>query len=543
MASIVGKKINGGTYYYLVDSARVDGAPRIVGQRYLGTAADIAAAVSGARGVPARTEHRAFGAVAAVWAIMTRLGVAALADELLGPARRSPTPGARLALAVVHRIVGPTGDGPWWTTTAADRFLRPRPDPAALDPRAFWAAMDRLPADHLDRLADAVLARAAEPFGVAGDALALDLPAFGTLSDTAPAHRQDTRPVLLGLRLIASRDGVIPLLARPYLRTGLAEADAETAIRTLAEQHRRADLNRELTLVLEPGQHDRIPELIGDGQHVVAALPLSDFPTLAKESASVRVVDDDRFPGVRVRDTRCRFAAVDLRVLVVRSATLHAAQSLAFADALTTATRQLSELARALTRGTVRRSRDRIMAEVAGITRNRRVDRVLSATVTGGDGEPPRLHWRIDEAASRALHTEVFGCQLIATSRDTWGVDEILTAYRARHYLDSTLRQLDDPAVAPWPGFEWTEHRLAVHALVGVLATTVTHVMRHEAHRSGLDFSVRELLDGLAGVEETVLRYPSTGGRPRTAHRLTDPTAEQQRLIDLFDLRRYAPHS
>ncbi|MEQ7011094.1 hypothetical protein ABN028_33440, partial [Actinopolymorpha sp. B17G11] len=98
MASVVGKRINGRTYYYLAESRRVDGTPRIVAQRYLGTAADIAAAVSAVldgdapggrapgggaagggaaggrapgRGGPDRTRHLAFGDVAAVWGVLT----------------------------------------------------------------------------------------------------------------------------------------------------------------------------------------------------------------------------------------------------------------------------------------------------------------------------------------------------------------------------------------------------------------------------------------------------------------------------------------
>jgi hypothetical protein len=36
MASIVGKRRGKHTYYYLVESARVGGKPRIVSQQYLG---------------------------------------------------------------------------------------------------------------------------------------------------------------------------------------------------------------------------------------------------------------------------------------------------------------------------------------------------------------------------------------------------------------------------------------------------------------------------------------------------------------------------
>ena len=45
MASIVPKKKGKKTYYYAVESARVNGKPRIVHQDYLGTAEKIAALV------------------------------------------------------------------------------------------------------------------------------------------------------------------------------------------------------------------------------------------------------------------------------------------------------------------------------------------------------------------------------------------------------------------------------------------------------------------------------------------------------------------
>lgn len=53
--------------------------------------------------------------------------------------------------------------------------------------------------------------------------------------------------------------------------------------------------------------------------------------------------------------------------------------------------------------------------------------------------------------------------------------------------------------------------------------------------------SVRELLATLDGIEETVLLYPSTGGRPKARRTLTETTPTQQRLHDLLGLDRYAP--
>ena len=67
MPSIVGKRQGNQTYYYLVESARVDGKPRIVSQQYLGSAAEVMAKLADApAGEPVRTQHKGFGDLAAV---------------------------------------------------------------------------------------------------------------------------------------------------------------------------------------------------------------------------------------------------------------------------------------------------------------------------------------------------------------------------------------------------------------------------------------------------------------------------------------------
>ena len=62
MASLIAKKKANKLYYYVVESARVDGKPRIVHQTYLGTAEKVAALVSGSR----MTKRRLQAVLAAV---------------------------------------------------------------------------------------------------------------------------------------------------------------------------------------------------------------------------------------------------------------------------------------------------------------------------------------------------------------------------------------------------------------------------------------------------------------------------------------------
>jgi hypothetical protein len=146
MASLYPKKISGKTYWYLREMGRVDGKPKMVSERYLGTAADIEALLDARKAalLPERTRHLAFGDVARAWGVLQDLGVAAIIDEVTGarPAGLPLSAGTYLALAALNRVVAPCsklGFADWWKTTAADRFTR---IPAsALDHRRFWDAM------------------------------------------------------------------------------------------------------------------------------------------------------------------------------------------------------------------------------------------------------------------------------------------------------------------------------------------------------------------------------------------------------------------
>ena len=89
----------------------------------------------------------------------------------------------------------------------------------------------------------------------------------------------------------------------------------------------------------------------------------------------------------------------------------------------------------------------------------------------------------------------------------------------------------------------WTDHNIRVHVFTCVLALQLARLMRYRARQEGLDLSVRELLGQLGGIEETVLVYPSTGGRPKARRMTTELTGHQPGLYHIFGLARWAPKS
>ena len=89
MASLYKKIISGKPYWYLREMGWVDGKPKLVSERYLGSAADIEALLDAreAAALPDRTRHLGFGDVAAAWGMLEDLGVAGIIDEVSGGRR------------------------------------------------------------------------------------------------------------------------------------------------------------------------------------------------------------------------------------------------------------------------------------------------------------------------------------------------------------------------------------------------------------------------------------------------------------------------
>jgi transposase len=573
VASLYKKVISGKPYWYLREMAWVEGKPKMVSERYLGSAADIAALVEAreAAVMPERTRHLAFGDLAAGWGILTRLGVIEAIDEVVGCRRADAgaTVGTYLALAALNRLVDPCSKrafSDWWKTTAADRFIKV--PTAVLDHRRFWDAMHAVTLDELAAIEHRLALRMIEVFGLDISALALDMTNFATYIDSTNAKapiaawgkakqkRSDLR--LVGLGLVVTRDGGVPLVSHAYpgnrpdvtqfatmidllvaRYTAVATAGPEAATATVTPP--------QMTVVFDAGQNSvaNFAHLAAAGLAFVGSVPPSDCPDLLARPATDRsIVDTDRFDGLTALQTRRKVYGTDRRVVLTHSPTLHQAQSRGLDQTLATASAKLSELADTLARGKTRRPRAKVEAEITQIIKDPWVRRVVHVDLTGTNPPQHRLTFCVDEQARSDLEDEVFGKRVLITGRDDWPVADVVAAYRSQSEAEFGFRQMKDPHVVSFsPMHHPTDHNIRVHTFTCALALQIAHLMRRHADQHDLHLSVRELLDTLADIEETVLIYPSTGGRPKARRMLTETTPTQDQLAEIFDLNRWAPRT
>src|ERR1700751_1949030 len=146
MPSLVAKKKGNKLYYYVVESARVQGQPRIVHQAYLGTAEKLAEMVRDRTApVPLAATTREFGLPAALWSVAQQTGVWDLLQSLWPAPRSGPSPPHYLLLAAMHRVCQPgpkTEVAEWYRKSSlsalwdfsAERFTS----------QAFWDAFEQI---------------------------------------------------------------------------------------------------------------------------------------------------------------------------------------------------------------------------------------------------------------------------------------------------------------------------------------------------------------------------------------------------------------
>lgn len=425
----------------------------------------------------------------------------------------------------------------------------------------FWDAMHKVTEDQLAEIEQRLAVAMITTFNLDISALALDMTNFATYIDSAntlapiaqrgKAKQKRTDLRLVGLGLVVTRDGGVPLVAHAYPGNKPDVTQFPLMIDLLSSRHAAlaAKAGRatpaEMTVVFDAGQNSlsNFAHVTAKGLAFVGSIPPSIVADLlALPASDRRIVATDRFGGLSAVETRRVVYGSERRVILTHSPTLHEKQAVGFAQTLHKAEGLLTELAATLERGKTRRSTEQVAEEIRSITHDAWVRRVLIWDLTGTTPATHHLTFTVDDDARLMLEAEVFGKRILVTDHDDWPVSDVVAAYRSQSDAEFSFRQLKDPHVVSFsPMHHRTEHNIRVHTFTCVLALQIAHLMRRQAEHAGLHLSVRELLDQLEKIQETVMIFPSTGGRPKARRMLTTTTPTQDQLAEIFNLAKWAP--
>ena len=566
MPSLVAKKKGNKLYYYVVESARVEGKPRIVHQAYLGTAEKLAEMVRDRTApIPVSATLRDFGLPAALWAAAQQTGVWDLLHSLWPKSRSAPSAAHYVLLAAIHRICQPgpkTEVAEWYRHSILSALWDFAPQ--RFTSQAFWDTFEQiLPEDQqdlppeqdpLEQAQLRLLGLWKEKQLVSRRLLAYDTTNFYTYIASTNTrnqlaqrgHNKQGRHNLRQVGLSYVLDGEHGLSLCHHVYPGNV-ADVEEFSTALTRIPRMLDQNQiareTVTLVLDKGAAalGSTVALEESGLGWISALPWNQAPgELRSRAVEELPVCSSAQPGVRAAAEKMLVHGREYLCVVKYSASFASEQLHSITTSLSRVLQALRRLARDLNKPKARWKQAQI---------ERKIGRWLSPPFLRelvryqleerADGW--HLQFDFDSAALPQLLHRRLGRTVLLTNRMDWSAEQVVAGYAGQQAIERVFRGLKDGDWLNWdPMHHWTDRKIRIHAFYCMLGISLLQYVHQQAQAAWADLSIEQLLEELEQIKQFVLLYPTQGekGPARTAYVLSQQTLAQQALVKALGLER-----
>lgn len=430
---------------------------------------------------------------------------------------------------------------------------------AAFTGQAFHRLASRVGEEALERAQIAIAHAAVARFELSTSVLAFDTTNFDTHIATttagdlarrghAKSKRNDLRVV--GLGLLVSETGHVPLLYRSYPGNSSDQAVLEGCLDSLGHLHdalekeeARRPRATSRTLVRDGGFWSPQLELCleSTGFYSLISLPLGHS---AAEQALVDAARpgamkslSGKLKGVRAARARMKVGDLERTLIVVESKEMLEGQKRGIAAALGKAKAELRTVESRIESGRITKSRVE-----SRVTRTLRREHLSSFVVVdvGGTETQPTLTWFVDSERRHHLETTRLGRRVLCTDQHSWSTERIVHAFRGQWNVEELFRRAKKGGVAPWgPSYQWADASLRLHTFATVIGLMLVSLARMAL---GSSLSAKATMTSLAAIRATLTRT-TTGkqGRRPTVLLAPELTPFQQRAVRIFELARWMP--
>src|SRR5215831_6023103 len=571
MASLVAKKKANKLYYYLVESARVQGKPRITRQIYLGTAEKVAALVQqNSAPLPLSATSRQAGLPGALWLAAQESGVFALLQSLWPAPRSGPSTAHYLLLAAFHRICDPgpkTEVAAWYKGTILESLWQFPPE--RFTSQAFWDCFDQIrlspltaeaainPAgDELEQAQIRLLALWKDKQLVSSRLLSYDTSNFYTFVASTNqrnqlaqrGHNKQGRHNLRQIGVSYVLDGVHGLSLCHHVYPGNV-ADAEELYMALPRLLHLLDENQiardSITLVFDKGPaalHNTLT-LEESGLGWISALPWNQAPAEFRQTplGKFQALSSEQ-PGVLAFAQKQLVHGRERLCVVKYSASFLSEQMHSLTTSLAKVTQSLRRLSLELRKADCRLKETQIRSRIVGWLGSAQfLEELIRYELKPQGPRQWSLQFDVDTAAWNRLMTERLGRTILMTNRMQWNAEDVVRGYGGQQFVEKVFRGLKDGDWLNWgPMYHWTDNKIRVHAFYCMLGISLLNYVRTQVQKACPQITIEQLKDELEDITQFVLLYPPQGdkGPYRTATIQSKLNLTQTLLADTIGLQR-----
>jgi len=559
MASLISKKKGNKLYYYVVESARVDGQPRIVQQTYLGTAEKVAALLKDRTApVPVSASRCEFGLPGALWLAAQRSGMWDLLRSMWPKPKSGPSPAHYLLLAAIHRICQPgpkTEVADWYRETILQTQWQFPPD--RFSSQAFWDCFDQIQAngdsdDELDEAQRQLVGVWKEKQLVSRRLLAYDTTNFYTwVASTNQrnrlaqrGHNKQGRHNLrqIGMSYVLDAEHGLSLCHHVYAGNVADAVELPEALNRIVTMLDRNQIERQsVTLVFDKGTAALENTLLLEKAEVgwISALPWNQAPPeLRERDAEQLPACGSDLPGVRAAAEKAIVHGKEYLCVLKYSSSFASEQLHSVTTSLTKVLQSMRRLSLDLAKPGCRLKEDQIRKKIQRWLLNPFLEDLIRWQLHSEAG-----HWRLqfdfDNGAFLKLLANRLGRTLLLTNRMDWTAEQIVAGYSDQQQIEQVFRGLKDGDWLGWgPMYHWTDSKIRVHAFYCMLGISMLKYIHRQAQPAWPGLSMENLLDELRQIQQFILLYPPQGekGPHRAAVVLSKQTIPQQQLARVLGL-------
>lgn len=501
MASIVKKKIRGQTYYYAVESKRVNGKPRIVWQRYLGKVHDIVQALTARGDIPEIKSARVcdFGAEAALLAIAKRLGVAELIDKIVGWDGEGLSAGEYLILCAIYISTTPETKLPvWYERTMLKRCFNV--GSRVLTEKKFWSFAELLTPASIEIIMKELARKIIDEFSLGPEALLYGgirmpfVPEMGyKMSQAAVTH----------VSVLTTKEFNVPLFYKIHQSGFPDERAFEAMFGSLIEEYCSLGFpERDITIV---------NYFLDKPEEVVAGRPGQ------KKSTRVLGVFDGNENKELLNIPPERFHLLGPSHLGKKVKVFRVPKRLGEKNVVILA---------------IHRERDfALQAEEI------RADLLSEGSFNSDAAGRIFLGYKDDNDGVVKLRENLSERKLLITDNVHWGNHEIYSAFYGRRQLVIALDRMKI-----WPGphsAPKSELRVVVNAFCQMLALTMQSLLRCELSRCGIAGSAPEIFKILSEIREVTVTYAKGGRSGKKQYLIAELDPLRKEIYDFLRLGQF----
>ncbi len=563
MATIISKKKGNKLYYYVVESARVRGRPRIVHQTYLGSAERVAELLKDRTApIPVAASRREFGLPGALWIAAQRSGVWDVLKSMGEPPESGPSPAHYLLLAAIHRVCQPgpkTEVASWYQKTILSSIWRFPPE--RFRSQDFWDCFDRLQVaaggesteeDELEKAQAALLGCWKDRQMVNRRLLAYDTTNFYTWTASTNqrntlaqrGHNKQGRHNLrqIGLSYVLDADNGISLCHHVYAGNVPDVDELPKALERIVKMLDRNQIERSsVTLVFDKGTAalDNTLLLNEAGVGWISALPWNQAPPQLRERPVEELpLCSSAHPGVHAVAERANIHGAEYLCVLKYSSAFATEQLHSLTTSLAKVMQSMRRLSQDLAKPGCRVKEISIRNKIRRWLAPQFLEDLIQWQLTSESG---RWHLQFDfnGAGFQKLITHRLGRIVLVTPHLDWTAEEVVAAYSGQQRIETVFRGFKDGDWLGWgPMYHWTDSKILVHAFYCMVGISLLQYIYKQAQAAWPGLSMEQMLDQLRQIEQFVLLYPPQGekGPQRAAVVQAKQTFPQQQLARVLGL-------